>query len=155
METVMLLLNGSWPLMIDGLMVLLLSNSQVEWRIVSLYRLCGFIVAWHSSTMNPIDIEKSVDVANSGGGELHSSSCNCQVFGVPSLLLLGLPKERIEAPETVMIPAAGWLGTTVLPRLASQFGRCPLPSWALDRCSIWIWVQAVLIGWLCWQTLPC
>ena len=62
--------------------------------------------------MNPIDIKKAVATAESGGGRtpfefLQMSSI---LIFLP-LLLLGLPRERIDAPETVMLPAAGWIGT--------------------------------------------
>ena len=148
-------LNGSWPLMIDeadGAVAKQLPNGMEDSVIV--IDSAGFIVAWHSSTMNPIDIEKSVDVANSGGGRtpLEFLQLSSVLVFLP-LLLLGLPKERIEAPETVMIPAAGWLGTTGSAAIGFTIWALPVAILGSIGASIWIWVQAALIGWLCWQTI--
>ncbi|MEE2758486.1 MAG: hypothetical protein VYA86_00710 [Candidatus Thermoplasmatota archaeon] len=148
-------LNGSWPLMIDetdGAIAKQLPTGMEDGVIV--IDSAGFIVAWHTSTMNPIDIEKSVDVANSGGGRnaLEMMQFSTILVFLP-LLFLGLPRERIEAPETVMIPAAGWLGTIGSAAIGFAIWALPVAILGSIGAAIWIWVQALLIGWLCWQTI--
>ena len=148
-------LNGSWPLMIDesdGAIAKQLPTGMEDGVIV--IDSAGFIVAWHTSTMNPIDIEKSVDVANAGGGRtpLEMLQLSSILVFLP-LLLLGLPRERIEAPETVMIPAAGWLGTIGSAALGFSIWALPVAVLGTLGASIWIWVQVLLIGWLGWQAI--
>ena len=148
-------LNGSWPLMIDemdGAVAKQLPTGIADGVIV--IDSAGFIVAWHTTTMNPIDIEKSVEKANSilarSPFELLDASA---ILVFLPLLLLGLPRERIEAPETVMIPAAGWLGTMGSAAIGFTIWALPVAIMGAIGASIWIWVQALLIGWLCWQTI--
>ena len=114
----------------------------------------GFIVSWHTSTMNPIDIEKSVEMANSCCSRNPSEFLQLSSLLVfLPLLLLGLPRERIEAPETVMIPAAGWLGTIGSAAIGFTIWALPVAILGVAGASIWVWVQAALIGWLSWQTI--
>ena len=57
-------LNGSWPLMIDerdGAIAQQLPTGIGEGVII--IDSAGFIVDWHTSTMNPIDIKKAVETA--------------------------------------------------------------------------------------------
>jgi len=148
-------LNGSWPLMIDesdGGVAKQLPTGMEDGVIV--IDSAGFIVSWHTSTMNPIDIEKSVEIANSGGGRtpLEFLQLSSILVFLP-LLLLGLPRERIEAPETVMIPAAGWLGTIGSAAIGFTIWALPVAFLGVIGAPIWIWVQAALIGWLCWQAV--
>ncbi|MEE2747361.1 MAG: hypothetical protein VX473_02710, partial [Candidatus Thermoplasmatota archaeon] len=146
-------LNGSWPLMIDE------SDGAVAQQLptgigdgVIIIDSAGFIVDWHTSTMNPIDIEKGVEAAESGGGRnpfemLQLSS----ILVFLPLLILGLPRERIDAPETVMIPAAGWLGTASAAAIGFGVWAIPVAILGVFGAAIWSWVQAILIGWLLWQ----
>lgn len=148
-------LNGSWPLMIDerdGAIAQQLPTGIGEGVII--IDSAGFIVDWHTSTMNPIDIKKAVETAESGGGRtpfefLQMSS----ILVFLPLLLLGLPRERIEAPETVMIPAAGWLGTAGSASIGFALWALPVAILSIFGAMLWTWVQAALIGWLIWQTV--
>ena len=148
-------LNGSWPLMIDesdGAVAQQLPTGIGEGVII--IDSAGFIVDWHASTMNPIDIKKAVATAESGGGRtpfefLQMSSI---LIFLP-LLLLGLPRERIDAPETVMIPAAGWIGTAGSEAIGFALWALPVAILGVFGAMLWSWVQAILIGWLVWQTV--
>ena len=146
-------LNGSWPLMIDE------SDGAVAKQLptgigdgVVIIDSAGFIVDWHASTMNPIDIEKAVGAAESGGGRspLELLQLSSIVVFLP-LILLGLPRERIGAPETVMIPAAGWLGTAGSASIGFAMWAIPVAALSVFGAMLWPWVQAILIGWLIWQ----
>ncbi|HJM68187.1 MAG TPA: hypothetical protein QF716_04855 [Candidatus Thalassarchaeaceae archaeon] len=148
-------LNGSWALMIDesdGAVAQQLPTGVGEGVII--IDSAGFIVDWHASTMNPIDIKKAVETAESGGGRTpfeFLQMSNILVF-LP-LLLLGLPRERIEAPETVMIPAAGWIGTAGSASIGFALWALPVAILSIFGAMLWSWVQAILIGWLIWQTV--
>ena len=146
-------LNGSWPLMIDE------SDGAVAHQLptgigdgVVIIDSAGFIVDWHVSTMNPIDIEKAVETAKSGGGRnpLELLQLSSIMVFLP-LLLLGLPRERIDAPETVMVPAAGWLGTAGSAAVGFAMWAIPVAVLGVFGAMLWSWVQAILIGWLIWQ----
>ncbi len=147
-------LNGSWPLMIDE------SDGAVAQQLPSgigdgviIIDSAGFIVDWHASTMNPIDIEKSVETAESGGGRspLEMLQFSSIMIFLP-LVILGLPRERIDAPETVMIPAAGWLGTAGAAAIGFGVWALPVAILGVFGAALWSWVQAILIGWLLWQS---
>jgi len=148
-------LNGSWPLMIDesdGAVAQQLPTGIGEGVII--IDSAGFIVDWHASTMNPIDIKKAVETAESGGGRtpfefLQMSSI---LIFLP-LLLLGLPREKIEAPEAVLIPAAGWIGTASSAAIGFALWALPVAILSVFGAMLWSWVQAILIGWLVWQTI--
>ena len=148
-------LNGSWPLMIDesdGAVAKQLPTGIGEGVII--IDSAGFIVNWHTSTMNPIDIKKSVETAESGGGRtpLEFLQMSSILVFLP-LLILGLPRERIEAPETVMIPAAGWIGTAGSASIGFALWALPVALLSIFGAMLWSWVQAILIGWLVWQTV--
>jgi len=149
------MLNGSWPLLIDesdGGVAKQLPTGIADGVVV--IDAAGFIVAWHPSTMNPIDIEKSVEAADDGG-ERHPMeilSLGALLVLAP-LLILGLPRERIEAPEAVLIPGAGWLGTAGAASLGYALWAVPIALVGILGASLWIWVQAALIGWLIWQAV--
>ena len=148
-------LNGSWPLMIDesdGAIAKQLPTGIGEGVII--IDSAGFIVDWHTSTMNPIDIKKAVETAQSGGGRTPFEFLQMStVLVLLPLLLLGLPRERIDAPETVMIPAAGWLGTAGSAAVGFGLWAVPVSILSVFGAMLWSWVQAILIGWLIWQTV--
>ena len=148
-------LNGSWPLMIDE------SDGAVAQQLptgigdgVIIIDSAGFIVDWHASTMNPIDMEKAIETAEAGGGRtpLEMLQLSSILVFLP-LLILGLPRERIDAPETVMIPAAGWLGTAGAAAIGFALWAIPVATLSVFGAMLWSWVQAILIGWLVWQTI--
>ncbi len=148
-------LNGSWPLMIDE------SDGAVAQQLptgiedgVIIIDSAGFIVDWHTTTMNPIDIQKSVETANSGGGRtpLELIQLSSLLVFLP-LLLLGLPRERIDAPEAVLIPAAGWIGTVGSASIGFALWALPVAILSVFGAMLWNWVQAVLIGWFIWQAI--
>ena len=103
--------------------------------------------------MNPIDMEKAIETAGSGGGRtpLEMMQLSSILVFLP-LLILGLPRERIDAPETVMIPAAGWLGTAGAAAIGFAIWAIPVAILSVFGAMLWSWVQAILIGWLIWQT---
>ncbi|MBN17172.1 MAG: hypothetical protein CMB37_03300 [Euryarchaeota archaeon] len=148
-------LNGSWPLMIDE------SDAAVANQLptgigegVVVIDSAGYIVDWHVTTMNPIDIEKAVDSSASGGDRnpFEMLAPSTLLILMP-LILLGLPKEKIEAPDVVMIPAAGWIGTAGSAAIGFAIWAIPVGLLGILGATLWHWVQAILVGWLIWQSL--
>ncbi len=148
------ILNGTWPLLIDesgGGVAKLLPTGVADGVVI--IDSAGFIVNWHPSTMNSIDIEKSVEKADSGGGRspLEMFALSTIVVLLP-LLILGLPTERIEAPDDVLIPAAGWVGTIGAASIGYAVWALPVVITAsLAGAMLWTWIQIALILWMLWQ----
>ena len=68
------------------------------------------------------------------------------------LLILGLPTERIEAPDDVLIPAAGWVGTIGAASIGYTVWALPVAITAsLAGAMLWTWIQIALILWMLWQ----
>jgi hypothetical protein len=149
-----IVLNGTWPLLIDesgGDVAKLLPTGVADGVVI--IDSAGFIVNWHPSTMNSIDIEKSVEEADSGGGRspLEMFALSTIVVLLP-LLILGLPTERIEAPEDVLIPGAGWVGTIGAASIGYSVWALPVVITAsLTGAMLWTWIQIGLILWMLWQ----
>lgn len=146
-------LNGSWPLLIDesdGGVAMQLPTGIADGVVI--IDAAGFVVAWHPTTMNPIDIEKWVETAEGDRQPLEILAPGMLLVLFP-LLLLGLPVERIEAPETVLIPGAGWLGTAGAAALGYALWALPVAIVGTVGASLWTWAQVALIGWCLWQAV--
>ena len=149
------LMNQSWPLMIDerdGGVAAQLPTGIADGVVV--IDAAGFVVAWHPSSMSPVNIEKAVETAESGGGRnpFEMLSLASLVVLLP-LLVLGLPRERIDAPEEVLIPAAGWLGTAGAAAFGYLIWALPVAVIGVLGASVWSLAQIALIGWLMWQAI--
>jgi len=149
-------LNGSWPLLIDesdGAVAKMLPTGIADGVVI--IDSAGFIVSWKPASMSPVDLEKSIEIADSGGGRspFELLSISSLIVMLP-LLILGLPRERIEAPEDVLIPAAGWIGT--FGAAATGYLVWALPVAILVGAAgamFWTWLTLALITWMAWQAI--
>ena len=107
--------NGTWPILLDenGAAIASQFPSGATDAVLIIDR-AGFVSGWNSGSIGSDAIVESVDSATIGSGR----SAIDLLFGVLigagailPLLFLSLPRNRVEPPETVMIPGAGILGT--------------------------------------------
>ncbi len=149
-------LNGTWPLLIDE------SDGGVAKQLptgiadgVIIIDSAGFVVDWKPASISPINIEKSIEKADSGGGRTPFEMMSfASLLVLLPLLILGLPRERIEAPEEVLIPAAGWIGTAGAAATGYFIWALPMSLAAgFGGAMIWTWINLALIAWLIWQSV--
>ena len=149
-------LNGTWPLLIDE------SDGGVAKQLptgvadgVVIIDSAGFIVDWKPASISPINIEKSIDKADSGGGRTPFEMVSlASLLILLPLLILGLPRERIEAPDEVLIPAAGWIGTIGAASTGYLIWALPMTLAAgFGGAMIWTWINLVFVAWLIWQSI--
>jgi hypothetical protein len=149
-------LNGSWPLLIDE------ADGGVAGQLptgvadgVVIIDAAGFVVDWRPSSMSTTQIKSSVDDAISGGGR-----SVLEMFDLLTLLVLmpllfvGLPARRVEAPEEVLVPFAGWLGTFGAATIGFTVWAVPVSLAAIILGGhSWTFVELVLTIWLGWQAV--
>jgi len=147
------LVNGSWPILLDengaGIASQFPSGASDSILIIDK---AGFVSEWVPGSVGSDSIVEMVESASSGSGR----SAIDLLFGVLigagailPLILLSLPKNRIDPPETVMIPGAGILGT--IGANAIGFGMIALPISVLAlvlRGGLWPFIEIFLAGWM-------
>tara|TARA_B100000902_G_scaffold21175_2_gene25506 strand:- start:916 stop:3231 length:2316 start_codon:yes stop_codon:yes gene_type:complete len=147
------LVNGSWPILLDengaGIASQFPSGASDSILIIDK---AGFVSEWVPGSVGSDSIVEMVESASSGSGR----SAIDLLFGVLigagailPLILLSLPKNRIEPPDTVMIPGAGILGT--IGANAIGFGMIALPISVLAlvlRGGLWPFIEIFLAGWM-------
>ena len=147
------LVNGSWPILLDengaGIASQFPSGASDSILIIDK---AGFVSEWVSGSVGSDSIVEMVESASSGSGR----SAIDLLFGVLigagailPLILLSLPKNRIDPPDTVMIPGAGILGT--IGANAIGFGMIALPISVLAlvlRGGLWPFIEIFLAGWM-------
>ena len=147
------LVNGSWPILLDengaGIASQFPSGASDSILIIDK---AGFVSKWVPGSVGSDSIVEMVESASSGSGR----SAIDLLFGVLigagailPLILLSLPKNRIEPPDTVMIPGAGILGT--IGANAIGFGMIALPISVLAlvlRGGLWPFIEIFLAGWM-------
>lgn len=147
------LVNGSWPILLDengaGIASQFPSGASDSILIIDK---AGFVSEWVPGSVGSDSIVEMVESASSGSGR----SAIDLLFGVLigagailPLILLSLPKNRIDPPDTVMIPGAGILGT--IGANAIGFGMIALPISVLAlvlRGGLWPFIEIFLAGWM-------
>jgi len=147
------LVNGSWPILLDengaGIASQFPSGASDSILIIDK---AGFVSEWVPGSVGSDSIVEMVESASSGSGR----SAIDLLFGVLigagailPLILLSLPKNRIEPPDTVMIPGAGILGT--IGANAIGFGMIALPISVLAlvlRGGLWPFIEIFLACWM-------
>ena len=145
--------NGTWPILLDenGAAIASQFPSGATDAVLIIDK-AGFVSGWNSGSIGSDAIVESVDSATIGSGR----SAIDLLFGVLigagailPLLFLSLPRNRVEPPETVMIPGAGILGT--IGANAMGFGLIAVPMSVLAitlRGGFWPFVEIVLAFWM-------
>ena len=142
--------NKSWPILIDE------SSSAIAKQLptgagdgVVIVDAAGFIVAWQPTSASDRAIEAYADNAASGGDR---SIFELLTWGALSVLLpllvLGFPTRKIEPPEDVLIPGAGWIGTMGAASLGFAIHAVPMALLAIIvGGALWTWVELLFIIW--------
>ena len=150
------LLNGSWPLLIDE------SASGVASQLPSgpadavvVIDKGGFVSSWSPGSMDHYRIANEVTAAAAGSRRTPMDLFSNILLGGLALIplaLLALPREKSEAPEDALVPAAGLLGTAGAGALG--FAMVALPTVLLAlllRGGFWVFVETALAGWMIWH----
>ena len=150
------LVNGSWPLLMDeagGGVASQLPTGAADSVVV--IDKGGFVSVWAAGSMDHNRIVNEAKAAASGSGRTPVDLLSTILFGsfaILPLALLALPREKGTAPDAVLLPGAGLLGTAGAAALGFAMIALPMVACALVlRGSGWVYVEVVLAGWLVWH----
>ncbi len=145
--------NGTWPILLDekgaGIASQFPGGATDSILIIDK---AGFVSEWVPGSVGSDSIVEMVDSAGSGSGRNAIDLFFGVLIGAGAILpliLLSLPRNRVEPPETVMIPGAGILGT--MGANAIGFGILVVPmsiAAVVLRGSIWPYVEIILACWM-------
>ncbi|MBO58036.1 MAG: hypothetical protein CMA77_03460, partial [Euryarchaeota archaeon] len=151
-----LILNGSWPLLIDE------SKGEVANQLptgiadgVIIIDSAGFISSTSSGSMSDQTIVESIEKSLKGSDQ---SMLNLFSLLIPSLialplLFLSFPRKRTEVPEKALPPGAGLGGTVIAAGIGFAAWSLPIAILSLFSGSFWPFVEFLLMSWLAWQGL--
>ncbi len=151
-----LILNGSWPLLIDE------SKGEVADQLptgiadgVIIIDSAGFISSSSSGSMSDQTIVESIEKSRKGSDQ---SMLNLFSLLIPSLMVLPLlflsfPRKRTEVPEKALPPGAGLGGTVIAAGIGFAVWSMPIAILSLFSGSYWPFVEFLLMAWLAWQGL--
>ena len=147
------MVNGTWPILLDEKNAAIASQfPSGATDSVLIIDKAGFVSEWVPGSVGSDLIVEMVDSAGVGSGRSAIDLFFGVLIGTGAILpliLLSLPRNRIEPPETVMIPGAGILGT--MGANAIGFGTLVVPISILSialRGGIWPYVEIILACWM-------
>lgn len=147
------MVNGSWPILLDennaGIASQFPSGATDSVLIIDK---AGFVSGWTSGSIGSDAIVELVNSATTGSDR----SALDLLFGVLigagailPLLFLSLPRNRVEPPETVMIPAAGILGTIGANAMGFALIAIPMAILAIVlRGGLWPFIEILFACWM-------
>ena len=145
--------NGTWPILLDekgaGIASQFPSGATDSILIIDK---AGFVSEWVPGSVGSESIVEMVDSAAAGSGR-SAIDLFLGVFigagAILPLILLSLPRGRVEPPETVMIPGAGILGTIGANAIGFGILALPISMFALTlRGSMWPYIEIILAIWM-------
>jgi hypothetical protein len=152
------LVNGTWPLLMDepnaGVASLLPSGAADAVVVIDK---AGFVSSWATGSMDHNRIVNEVEAASSGSRKTPFDLVSNILFGGLALIplaLLALPREKESAPDAVLVPGAGILGTAAGAALGFGFIALPTILMALIlRGGFWVYIETLLAAWMFWHAL--
>lgn len=149
-------LNSSWPLLIDE------SNGEVADQLPSgiadgviIVDSAGFISTSSDGSMSAQRIVESVEKSKTGSGQ---SMLNLFYLLIPTgivapLLILALPRNKMDVPDVPLPPGAGIGGTVLAAGVGFAIWSLPVAILALFLGGYWSFIELLLACWLGWQGL--
>jgi hypothetical protein len=150
------ILNGSWPLLIDE------SKGEVADQLptgiadgVVIIDSAGFISTSSDGSMSDQRIVETVEKSATGSSQ---SMLNLFYMLVPTLvalplLILALPRKRMDVPEIPLPPFAGVGGTVMAAGIGFAIWSIPVALLSIFAGGIWSFIELALVLWLAWQGL--
>ena len=145
--------NESWPILLDenGAGIASQFPGGATDSIVIIDK-AGFVSEWVPGSVGSDSIVEMVESATSGSDRSAIDLFFGVLIGAGAILplaLLALPRNKVEPPETVMIPGAGILGTIGASSLGFGILALPLSILALSlRGGIWPYIEIILAFWM-------